>query len=49
MATLVKANSHDERDLQLFLESEVGIFLLEEDRVEPARRVLARLKGEAKI
>lgn len=47
VATLVKANSNDERDLQLLLESDVGIYLLEEDRVEAARQALARLKGEA--
>ena len=45
VATLVKANSNDERDLQLFLESEIGIYLLEEQRVEPAQEALARLKG----
>jgi hypothetical protein len=46
VATLVKANRNDETDLQLFLESEVGIYLLEEDRVEEARHILAKLKGE---
>lgn len=46
VATLVNTNSNDERDLQLFLESDVGLFLLEEDRIEAARRMLARLKGE---
>lgn len=46
VATLVKANRNDERDLQLFLESDIGIFLLEEDRVGAARRVFATLKGE---
>ena len=47
VATLIKANSSDERDLQLFLESEVGVYLLEEERrVEAARQALARLKGE---
>lgn len=46
VATLLKANRHDERDLQLFLESDVGIYLLEENRVEAARQALARLKGE---
>lgn len=45
VATLVKANSNDERDLQRFLESEVGVFLLEEERVDAARQMLARLKG----
>jgi hypothetical protein len=32
--------------LQLFLESEVGVYLLEESRVEPAGQMLAQLKGE---
>lgn len=46
VATLLKANRNDQRDLQLFLESEVGIYLLEQERVETARQVLARLKEE---
>lgn len=46
VATLIKANSNDDRDLQLFLESDVGVFLLEEERVEQARQIMARLKGE---
>jgi hypothetical protein len=46
VATLVKANRSDEIDLQFFLESDVGVFLLEEDRISDARLVLARLKGE---
>lgn len=45
VATLVKANRNDERDLQLFLESDVGVYLLEEDRVAEARQALAQLKG----
>ena len=45
MATLVQANC-DERDLQLFLESEVGIFLIETGKLELAHQVLASLKGE---
>lgn len=44
VATLIKANSNDERDLELFLESEVGVFLLEADRVEAARQALEQLK-----
>lgn len=47
VATLVKANRNDDRDLQEFLESDVGIFLLEEERVEEARLIIARLKGES--
>lgn len=46
VATLIKANRPDEVDLQLFLESDVGIYLLEEQRVDEARQVLAKLKGE---
>lgn len=46
VATLIKANTNDERDLELFLESEIGIYLLEEMRVEAARQAIARLKGE---
>lgn len=46
IATLVKANRNDEIDLQLFLESDVGVFLLEEDRISEARQALARVKGE---
>lgn len=47
VATLVKANSNDDRDSQLLLESDIGIYLLEEARIEAARQVLNRLKGEA--
>jgi hypothetical protein len=32
--------------IPLFLESEVGIFLIETGKLEAARQVLARLKGE---
>ena len=54
VATLIKANRPDDaaiaarlpRDLQSFLESEVGIYLLEEHRDNEARQALARLKGE---
>lgn len=48
VATLVKANRDDETeiDLQLLLESDVGIFIIEDDKVEAARRILAELKGE---
>ncbi len=45
VATLVKANS-TWRDLEEFLKSEVGIFILEDERVEPTRQILARLKEE---
>lgn len=43
-ATLVKANRADEVDLTYFLESDIGIFLLEEDRVAEAKMYLARLR-----
>lgn len=48
VATLIKANRDDEAeiDLQLFLESDVGVFILEDDKVEAARKILAELKGE---
>jgi hypothetical protein len=48
VATLVKANRDDEAeiDLQLLLESDVGVFILEDDKVEAARNILAELKGE---
>lgn len=45
VATLLKANRADDRDLQLFLESDLGVFLLEEKRVAQAKKWLARLKG----
>jgi hypothetical protein len=46
VATLVKANRGDETDLELFLESEVGVYRLEENRLEEASHALAQLKGE---
>lgn len=50
VATLVKANRDDEAeiDLQLLLESDVGVFILEEAKVEAARKILAELKGETR-
>ncbi len=48
VATLIKANrSHT--DLQLFLESDLGVYILEENRVEHARQVIQNLKGVNKI
>ena len=47
VATLVKANSNDDRDSQLLLESDIGIYLLEEARIEAAQQALNRLKEEA--
>ena len=48
VATLLKANRDDEAeiDLQLLLESDVGVFIIEDDKVEAARNILAELKGE---
>ncbi|MFN8494742.1 MAG: hypothetical protein U0350_44480 [Caldilineaceae bacterium] len=46
VATLVKANRNDEVDLQLFLDSNIGVFRLEEERVAEARAILSRLKEE---
>lgn len=44
IATLIKAN-RDEDDLELFLESDVGVYLLEEERVEAAQAILEQMKG----
>lgn len=46
VATLIKANSGDDVDLQLFLESDVGVYIMEEHRADEARQALARLRGE---
>jgi hypothetical protein len=45
VATLIRANRTNDTDFQMFLESDVGIYLLEEARVDEARGVIARLKG----
>ncbi len=45
IATLMKVNNTDE-DFELFLESELGIFLLETERLEEAAQIIAQLKGE---
>ncbi len=44
VATLAKANLTNDADLNYFLESEIGVFLLEEERVEEAHAILLRLK-----
>lgn len=44
VATLVKANRADDTDLNYFLESDIGIFLLEQDRVEEAKTYLEWLR-----
>ena len=48
VATLVKANRDDEAevDLQLFLDSDVGVFILEDDKIAAARQLLEELKGQ---
>lgn len=49
VATLIYANRGDDDDLQLFLESDFGIYRFEEDRVAEAEQVIAQLKGEERI
>lgn len=50
VATLVKANRDDaaEVDLQLFLDSDVGVFILEDDQLAAAKQLLEELKGKAR-
>jgi hypothetical protein len=45
---LLKVNRDDdeETDFQLLLESDIGVVLVEDDKLEDARRVIAELKGE---
>lgn len=45
---ILKANRSDEAeiDLQLLLESDVGVLILGEAKVEAARSILVELKGE---
>lgn len=45
VATLIRANQLDDRDLNLLLESQIGIFLFEAARVSEARQTIERLKG----
>ena len=45
VATLVGANCVHS-DLEYFLESDIGVFILEDERINEADRILARLKGE---
>jgi len=42
---LIRANHEDDRELQLFLESDMGIYLFEADRVQAARQMIDGLKG----
>lgn len=48
IGTLLKVNRRDvdETDFQLLLESEIGVVIVENDRLEAARQVMAELKGE---
>jgi hypothetical protein len=44
VATLVKANRADDTDLNYLLESSIGVFLLEQDRVGEAKACLEQLR-----
>ena len=46
IATILAANRHDQDDLELFLESDIGIFNLENERIDEARQLLRELRGE---
>lgn len=46
VATLILANRGNRLDLEMFLESDVGMYILEEDRLEAAVEIIAELKGE---
>lgn len=46
VATLILANRGNWIDLEMFLESDIGVYLLEEDKVEQAAEIIAKLKGE---
>lgn len=47
IATLIMAN-RDQDDLELFLDSELGVYFLEEDRIEAVQAILDQMKGNAK-
>ncbi len=49
VGTLLKVNRDDDEEvnLQLLLGSDVGIVIIEDDKLESARQVIAMLKGEA--
>lgn len=47
IATLIMAN-RDEDDLELFLESDLGVYFLEADRIEAVQVILDQMKGEAR-
>jgi hypothetical protein len=48
VGTLLKVNRDDveEKDFQLLLYSDLGVVLVEDDKLEDARRIIAELKGE---
>ncbi len=49
IGTLLKANRQDilERDFQLLLSSDLGVVIVEDDKIEAAEQIIAELKGEA--
>ena len=48
VGTLLKVNREDEQeeDLQLLLSSNVGVVIIEDDKLTAARQIIAELKGE---
>lgn len=48
IGTLLKVNRADdlETDFQLLLESDIGVVLVEDEKLEDARRIMAELKGD---
>lgn len=49
VATLIKANRNNTAELQRFLESDLGVYILEENRASHARQVIQALKGVSQI
>jgi hypothetical protein len=50
VGTLLKVNRQDidETDFQLLLESDIGVVIVEDDRIEAARQIITELKGETR-
>lgn len=48
--TLLKVNRSDvdETDFQLLLQSDIGVMIVENDKLEAARQIMAELKGETR-
>jgi hypothetical protein len=46
VATLILANRGNRIDLEMFLESDIGVYILEEERVDEAAEIIAQLKEE---